>query len=80
MENLYKIELNDQQIRLYVEGLLNSARIIGNQLTTQNTALVLKTNIDVLTRINNELSKLDTIIDAMTVKNTALPIKDSELQ
>jgi hypothetical protein len=67
----YKLELSEEQIKLYVAGLDSAVKLIAQQLLQGNSALVLKQLLPKLIEINNELQNLDQIIDSTKDKQIA---------
>jgi len=60
---IYNLELNEERLKLYVEGLTNSVRLIASNLVNGNSAAVLKEAMPKLLYINQEFIMLDCLID-----------------
>lgn len=63
VRTMYTLELDKEQVKTYVVGLDSSIKLIANQLLQQNAPTALRTLLPQLISINDELTKLDKIID-----------------
>jgi hypothetical protein len=66
----YNLSLSKDQLSIYVKSMDSAARVIASQITnSQNAIAALRNALPDLQRLNEELLKLDVIIDAEDKKD-----------
>lgn len=74
-QKVYKLELDEPRLKIYIAGLDSGIKIIAQQLLQGNSCAVLKQLLPSLIDLDRELSFLDKTIDetkTLEVKNASV--------
>lgn len=72
---LYPVTLDDDRIQLHVESLCGYIRLLADNISAStNPAITLRDTLDKLIAVNNELQRLDIIIDKAEAITSVRPI------